>query len=116
MSTSSIVETDSINLIGGGFVAVCFLFFQKQVDRFCANFLREEKSKEKTDHFLGRKNSAIISNNVLSETGNKEGAAPPPLEDSSIPRIVVTGRQAAVGEEEERQISISLNSSSLPWK
>jgi len=67
MSTSSIVETDSINLIGGGFV-VCFLFFQKQVDRFCANFLREEKSKEKTDHFLGRKNSAIISNNVLSET------------------------------------------------
>ena len=113
MSTSSIVETDSINLIGGGFVV---FLFQKQVDRFCANFLREEKSKEKTDHFLGRKNSAIISNNVLSETGNKEGAAPPPLEDSSIPRIVVTGRQAAVGEEEERQISISLNSSSLPWK
>jgi len=53
----------------GDLLFVFLFFFQKQVDRFCANFLREEKSKEKTDHFLGRKNSANISNNVLSETG-----------------------------------------------
>jgi len=38
-----------------GICCCLFSFFQKQVDRFCANFLREEKSKEKTDHFLGRK-------------------------------------------------------------
>jgi len=77
----------------------------------CKLFKGGKIEGENGSFFGSKKIQQLFPKTFFPKRENQEEAAPPPLEDSSIPRIV-----AAVGEEEEQQISISLNSSSLPWK